>query len=100
MSCVIDEPVVLKQNTSTNNTDLAENVSEATETNSLIDNFLPNLSINNALQVLETLKSSIMNLAEVNESRVAYFKAQIASGEYVINNESIVSGLLNEPELA
>ena len=51
-------------------------------------------------QQLELLKASLQDIPEINKARVMYFKAEIASGNYEINNHIISRSLLCHVETA
>lgn len=49
---------------------------------------------------LEALKASLKDVADVNEARVAYFKAEIQSGNYQINSNRIAMNMSSNLEIA
>lgn len=49
---------------------------------------------------LEALKASLRDVPEINEARVAYFKAEIQSGNYQIHSDRIAKNMLNNTEMA
>jgi negative regulator of flagellin synthesis FlgM len=49
---------------------------------------------------LEALKASLQDIPEINEARVAYFKAEIQSGNYRIHSDKIAMNMLNNTEMA
>jgi negative regulator of flagellin synthesis FlgM len=46
------------------------------------------------------LKASLRDIPEINEARVLYFKAELQSGNYQINNDKIARNILNCVEMA
>ena len=57
--------------------------------------FLDSVCFSSTSKQLEALKASLSNVPEINEARVAYFKAEIASGSYEINNDNIARSMFN-----
>lgn len=49
---------------------------------------------------LEALKASLRDVPEVNEARVAYFKAEIQSGHYQVNSNKMAMNMLRNLEIA
>lgn len=94
MSCVLDEPILEKQNHAAKKTQPLDKPATPVETlDAIIDNTHPPLN-NNAALLIETIKASVKNCIEINEERVAFFKAELQSGNYIISNEAIVNGML------
>ena len=58
------------------------------------------VSISNTSKQLEALKASLQDVPEINEARVLYFKAEIQSGNYLIQSEKIARKMLNNLEMA
>ncbi|BCA95936.1 flagellar biosynthesis anti-sigma factor FlgM [Legionella antarctica] len=58
------------------------------------------VSLSSTSQQLEALKASLQDIPEINEARVLYFKAEIQSGNYLIQSDKIARGMLNNLELA
>ena len=61
---------------------------------------IDNVSFSDTSKQLEALKASLQNLPEINEARVAYFKAEIQSGNYQIHSDRIERNMLNNTETA
>ncbi|MCL9685607.1 flagellar biosynthesis anti-sigma factor FlgM [Legionella maioricensis] len=58
------------------------------------------VSISSASKQLEALKASLQDVPEINEARVLYFKAEIQSGNYLIQSDKIARSMLNNLEMA
>ncbi len=68
----------------------------------VVDNrsFMDTVSISNTSKQLEALKASLQDVPEINEARVLYFKAELQSGNYQINNDRIARNMLDPVEMA
>lgn len=62
--------------------------------------FMDTVSISNTSKQLEALKASLQDVPEINEARVLYFKAEIQSGNYQINNDRIARSMMDPIEIA
>ena len=58
------------------------------------------VSLSSTSKQLEALKESLRDTPEINEARVLYFKAEIQSGNYQINSDTIAKNMLNNLEMA
>lgn len=58
------------------------------------------VSLSSTSKQLEALKASLRDAPEINEARVLYFKAEIQSGNYQINSDTIAKNMLNNLEMA
>ena len=59
-----------------------------------------NVNFSETSKQLEAVKSSLKDIPEVDASKVAHFKTQIASGNYQINSNAIANKILNNVEMA
>ncbi len=57
--------------------------------------FLDSVSFSNTSKQLDALKASLRDIPEINEARVAYFKAEIESGNYEIHSDKIARNMFN-----
>ncbi len=78
------------------------NTKEKQQTERVIDSAskIDKVDISTESKHLDALKASLVNIPEVNEARVQYFKNEIASGKYKINSDKIAFNMLNNLELA
>lgn len=58
------------------------------------------VSLSTTSKQLEALKASLQDIPEINEARIAYFKAEIQLGNYKIHSDKIAMNLLNNAEMA
>ncbi|KGP64145.1 flagellar biosynthesis anti-sigma factor FlgM [Legionella norrlandica] len=72
---------------------------EQREAKNLIAAF-DNATLSSTSKQLEALKASLQSLSEINEARILYFKAEIASGHYQIHSDKIAYKMLNQVEMA
>lgn len=56
---------------------------------------LDNMNLTITSRHLEALKSSLRDSPEINAARVLYFKQEIESGNYQINDDKIARNMLN-----
>lgn len=64
------------------------------------NSFLDNVCFSSTSKQLDALKESLRDLPEINEARIAYFKAEIESGNYQIHSDKIAMNMLNNFEMA
>lgn len=60
----------------------------------LIDD-ISHVNISSSNKQLEAIKNSLKEISEVNAARVLYFKAEIALGNYQINDDIIAKRMFN-----
>lgn len=99
---VMVNPIHNTVNGKTINTDeRLKNKESASSSESLLSKFSPNaddVSLSQSSRQLEALKASLKDTPEINEARVAYFKSEIAQGNYQINSSNIAKKMLNVEE--
>lgn len=65
------------------------------------NNALPDsVNFSDVSKQLDSVKASLKDVPEVDQQKVLHFKAEIASGNYQINSNTIAQNMLNNVELA
>ncbi len=58
------------------------------------------VSFSDTSKQLEALKATFNDVPEVDEKKVAYFRAQLATGNYQVDSERIAKNMLNNTDVA